>query len=198
MVIPKIIYALEDTLNKILLTDKLLLPHFLLFWRGIINSIIALILTFILYCTSSIDFRYYENIINNITKIELIFKIFSFLFLIFKIFCIFKIIYIFTPQHVGFCIVIIYIYNAIKSMILMDDILNRIVNIILNIISLTFIAFGTLIFNEMVIINYCGFYENTKTGKIDKEQLDNIELNDTNIFNENDEDDKEGSFSDRK
>ena len=83
-------------------------------------------------------------------------------------------------------------------MILMDDILNRIVNIILNIISLTFIAFGTLIFNEMVIINYCGFYENTKTGKIDKEQLDNIELNDTNIFNENDEDDKEGSFSDRK
>ena len=89
MIIPKVIYALEDTINKIILTDRFILPHFLLFFRGLINAILVSILICILYFTSSIDFRYYDNILNNIQVSEIIFRIISFIFMACKIFCIF-------------------------------------------------------------------------------------------------------------
>ena len=187
MVVPKVLYALEDTLNKIILTDTLVLPHFLLFFRGFINTIFVSILILALYFTSNIDFRYYNNILNNIQANEIIFKLLSIIFMIFKIFCIFQIIYIFTPQHVGFCIVIIYIFNAIKNMILTKDFQNEFYYFLINIICLIFIGFGTIIFNEMVIFNCCGLNENTKSGKINKEKLERIELSDT-TFNEDNED----------
>ena len=97
LVIPKIIYALEDTLTKIILTDKFILPHFLLFYRGIINTVLVLIVLSILLIALKIDFQYYSNIINNISIIEILLKFLSFTFMMIKIFCIFKIIYIFTP-----------------------------------------------------------------------------------------------------
>jgi hypothetical protein len=187
MVVPKVIYALEDTINKIILTDKFILPHFLLFFRGIISTILISILICVLYATSSIDSRYYNNILNNIKVSEILFKILSFIFMACKIFCIFKIIYIFTPQHVGFCIVIIYMFNAIKNMILTDDFQNEFFPCLFIIISLLFIAFGTLIFNEMIIINCWGLNENTKSGIKNKEKLEGLELRNATI-NEDSED----------
>jgi len=199
MIIPKVIYALEDTINKIILTDRFILPHFLLFFRGLINAILLSILFCILYFTSSIDFRYYDNILNNIKVSEIIFRIISFIFMACKIFCIFKIIYIFTPQHVGFCLVIIYMLTAIKNMILAGDFQNEFFYCLFIIISLLFIAFGTLIFNEMILINCWGLNENTKSGIIDKEKLENIELknpviNDDDNDDNDDKDDRKESF----
>ena len=188
MIIPKVLYALEDTINKIILTDRFILPHFLLFFRGLINAILVSMLICILYFTSSLDFRYYDNILNNIEVSEILFKILSFIFLTCKIFCIFKIIYIFTPQHVGFCLVIIYMFNAIKNMILAGDFQNEFFYCLFIIISLLFIAFGTLIFNEMILINCWGLNENTKSGIINKEQLENIELKNPVINEDNDDD----------
>ena len=188
MIIPKVLYALEDTINKIILTDRFILPHFLLFFRGLINAILVSMLICILYFTSSLDFRYYDNILNNIQVSEILFKILSFIFLTCKIFCIFKIIYIFTPQHVGFCLVIIYMFNAIKNMILAGDFQNEFFYCLFIIISLLFIAFGTLIFNEMILINCWGLNENTKSGIINKEQLENIELKNPVINEDNDDD----------
>ena len=189
MIVPKVIYALEDTINKIILTDKFVLPHFLLFFRGIINSILVTILICILYATSNIDFRYYNNILNNIQASEILFKLLSFIFMILKIFCIFEIIYIFTPQHVGFCIVIIYIYNAIKNMILTDAFQNEFCSCLFNVICLIFIAFGTIIFNEMIIINCWGLNENTKSGIVRKERLESLELQNTINSDDNDDND---------
>lgn len=188
MVFPKIIYGLEDTINKILLTDKLLLPHFLLFYRGFINTIILLFIILSLCLTSHIDYSYYKNILENIQTDEIIFKIISIIAMIFKIFCIFKIIYIFTPQHVGFCVVIIYIYNAIKSMVIIEDFTNEFLIFLVNIICLIFIGIGTIIFNEMVIINICGLNENTKSNIIKKAKFESIELQEASTFNEDIED----------
>ena len=187
MVVPKVIYALEDTINKIILTDKFVLPHFLLFFRGLFNTLLVSILITALYFTSSIDSRYYNNILSNILFSEVLFKILSFIFMIFKIFCIFEIIYIFTPQHVGFCIVIIYIVNAVKNIIVTDDFQNEFYYCLFNVICLIFIGFGTIIFNEMLIINCWGLNENTKSGMINKEKLENIELSNT-VYSENNED----------
>ena len=189
MIVPKVIYALEDTINKIILTDRFVLPHFLLFFRGLINSILVSILICILNATSNIDSRYYNNILDNIQVGEIIFKILSFIFMIFKIFCIFQIIYIFTPQHVGFCIVIIYMFNAIKNMILNDDFQNEFFCCLLNIICLIFIGIGTIIFTEMLVINFWGLNENTKSGQIKKEELETIELQ--NTINSEDSDDND-------
>ena len=190
MIVPKVIYALEDTINKIILTDRFVLPHFLLFFRGLINSILVSILICVLYATSNIDFRYYNNILDNIQVGEILFKLVSFIFMIFKIFCIFQIIYIFTPQHVGFCIVIIYMFNAIKNMILTNDFQNELFYCLLNIICLIFIGIGTLIFTEMLIINCWGLNENTKSGQLKKEKLETIELQNT-IDSEDSGDDNE-------
>ena len=189
MIVPKVIYALEDTINKIILTDRFVLPHFLLFFRGLINSILVSILICILNATSNIDSRYYNNILDKIQVGEILFKLLSFIFMIFKIFCIFQIIYIFTPQHVGFCIVIIYMFNAIKNMILNDDFQNEFFYCLLYIICLIFIGIGTLIFTEMLIINFWGLNENTKSGQIKKEELETIELQ--NTINSEDSDDND-------
>jgi len=195
MVVPKIIYALEDTINKIILTDKFVLPHFLLFFRGSINIILVSILICVLNITSNIDSRYYNNILNNILFSEILFKLLSFIFMILKIFCIFKIIYIFTPLHVGFCIVIIYIYNAIKNMISNDDFKNEFFYCFFNVLCLIFIGLGTLIFNEMLIINYCGLNENTKSAQIEKERLESIELENISSDESEDNEDTKESFS---
>ena len=191
MVIPKVIYALEDTINKIIITDKFVLPHFLIFFRGVVNSILVTIVFLGLYATSNIDFRYYDNIINNIQIGEILFKMLSFIFMICKIFCIFEIIYIFTPQHVGFCIVIIYLYNALKNMILTDDFQNEFFYCLLHVICLLFIAFGTIVFNEMLIINYWGLNENTKSGIMKRERIESIELQMQYTMNSEDSDDIE-------
>ena len=109
-----------------------------------------------------------------------------------KIFCIFKIIYIFTPQHVGFCIVVIYFYNAIKNLIVTKDFQNEIYYFLLNTICLILIGFGTIIFNEMLIIKICGLDENTKSGIIKREQIESIELKNT-ISSENSDDDDDNT-----
>ena len=189
MVIPKVIYALEDTINKIILTDKFILPHFLIFFRGLINAILVTILICVLSATTNIDSQYYSNILNNIPVSEILFKLLSFIFMIFKIYCIFEIIYLFTPLHVGFCIVIIYIYNAIKNMILTDAFQNEFCSCLFNVICLIFIAFGTIIFNEMIIINCWGLNENTKSGIVRKERLESLELQNTTNSDDNDDND---------
>ena len=194
MIVPKVIYALEDTINKIILTDRFVLPHFLLFFRGLINAILVSILICVLYATSNIDSRYYNNILDKIQVGEILFKLLSFIFMIFKIFCIFQIIYIFTPQHVGFCIVIIYMFNAIKNMILNDDFQNEFFYCLLYIICLIFIGIGTLIFTEMLIINFWGLNENTKSGQIKKEKLETIEMKNT-INSEDSEDSDDNDYN---
>jgi hypothetical protein len=84
-----------------------LLAHYLMFLRGIFSSIIILFLFLILYLTSTIDINYYNYIINCADfGIELLRKTILVIFTFFKTFCILRIIYIFSPQHVGFCNII--------------------------------------------------------------------------------------------
>ena len=51
-----ILFALEDTLSKILLINKFVLPHYLLFWKGIFNFGMHIILFPILFFTRNINF----------------------------------------------------------------------------------------------------------------------------------------------
>ena len=102
-----IIFAL-DTINKILLINKFLLPQALMFLRGLYIFFMILVLFPIFYFTElnkyKLDFD--KKRINLIWQILLLIFIIPILFL--KSFLIMKVIYIFTPQHVAFLNVVFY------------------------------------------------------------------------------------------
>ena len=193
-----ILFALEDTLNKILLTDKFLLPHYLMFWRGIFGFILILFLIFILSFTSEINMDYYKYLFNaESIAIEITRKIFLCILTFIKVFCIFRIIYIFTPQHVGFCNIISCFIEVIKYVIKVKGVNTNIVHFIFDMMCLILVFMGTLLFNEMIIINAFGLNENTKVGKMKKEIYEHLDFNST-IINDNQEynDDKQINLKD--
>ena len=53
-IIQKLLFSLEDTISKILLTNKFVLPHYLMFFKSIITFILYIIIMIILFSTSKI------------------------------------------------------------------------------------------------------------------------------------------------
>ena len=195
-IISRILFGLEDIISKILLTNKFLLAHYLMFLRGSFSFIIFLFLFLILFLTSAIDIDYYHNVINSSDfGIEFLRKLIIVILSFFKSFCIFRILYIFSPQHVGFCNIISFLIETIKHLV-ENKAINNLIHFIFDMISLIFIFLGTLIFNEMIIINAYGLDENTKVGKIKKELLDHVELNSSVVLNENENEDNQVSIND--
>ena len=162
-----IIFALEDVINKILLIYKFLLPQTLMFWRGIFNFFMLLILVLVFFITKSskYQFNFDTKGYNLIIQISLAIIIIPILFL--KSFLVMKIIYVFTPQHVAFLNVVFFMLRLLKCRIFSKD---KIVFIITDVFILIMIIFSTLLFNEMIIINACGLEENTKPGFLIKEK----------------------------
>ena len=140
-----IILSLEDVLNKILLTNKFLLAHNLIFLRGIFSFCLIIVLTPVLYFTNKgkLNFDYLKNsdskILWNIIA-RLLFIIFSF----FHSFLIMKVIYIFSPQHVSFLNVIFSLYELIVCRVKNKD---KKLYTMLDILTLILISISTLIFN---------------------------------------------------
>jgi hypothetical protein len=178
--------SLEDTLNKILLTNKFLLAHILLFWRGIFNLFLLFVLTPIFYYTNKdkLNIDYLKNSDSNLywdIAARLFFVTCSF----FRSFLIMKVIYDFTPLHVSFLNVVFALYELIYCRVKNKD---KIIFLALDILSLIFIIFSTLIFIEIIIINVFGLNENTKDGLKKKEEEEfnnNVQL--INNYIENDD-----------
>ena len=161
------LFALEDVINKLLLINKFLLPQTLMFWRGINNFFMLLILVPVFFITKSSKYKFDfdtkgYNLIVHIALVLFIIPIVSL-----KSFLIMKIIYIFTPQHVSFLNVVFYMLRLLRCRIYSKD---KIIFIVTDIIILLMIIFSTLTFNEMIIINACGMGENTKDGFLIKEK----------------------------
>ena len=157
-----ILLALEDVFNKVLLTDKFMLPHTLMLWRGIFYFLLFIITTIILFFTKLIKYEYisenhHEIDINLIISLIIIFILSIFL----KSFFTLKVVYLFTPQHVAFLNVVFYLFRLLRCRILSGD---KAYLISADVICLIMIIFSTLLFNEMIIINSCGLGENTKNG----------------------------------
>lgn len=163
-----ILSPLEDVINKILLINKFLLPHVLMFWRGVYIFGILLIMVPIVIFTKAIQFNkinFDTEGFNFVIQILLIILLIPILFL--KSFFTMKVIYIFSPQHIGFLNVTLYTLRLLRCRIFSED---KIIYIIADLIFLMIIIFSSLLFNEMIIINACGFNENTKVGFLIKEK----------------------------
>ena len=185
IIIRNILLPLEDVYNKILLTDKFLLPHYLMFWRGIFNCIFLALLCLCFFLTRVIKYEF--NIPNEMNSaIYLLHKIILIILYFCRAFIYLKIIDVFSPQHVAFCNTALYLYLFLLWKKKSGD--NFYLSF-LDYFSLILIIFATLIFNEILIINACGLNQNTKKGFIKKEILELQSIN--SLDNHEDEEDSE-------
>jgi hypothetical protein len=185
IIIRNILLPLEDVYNKILLTDKFLLPHYLMFWRGLFNCVFLALLCLCFFLTRVIKYEF--NIPNEMNSaIYLLHKIILIILYFCRAFIYLKIIDVFSPQHVAFCNTALYLYLFLLWKKKSGD--NFYLSF-LDYFSLILIIFATLIFNEILIINACGLNQNTKKGFIKKEILELQSIN--SLDNHEDEEDSE-------
>lgn len=186
IIIRNILLPLEDVYNKKLLTDKFLLPHYLMFWRGLFNCIFLVL--FCLFIIVPGVIKYDFNTPNEMNSNIAIFLLHKFVFIIFsfcRAFIYLKVVDVFSPQHVAFCNAAFYLYLLILCRCNNDK---DVLLVIIDIFSLVVIIFATLIFNELLIINVFGFNQNTKKGFIKKEMLELKNINSPGSHEENIED----------
>ena len=179
-----ILNGLEDVLNKILLTNKFLLPHSLMFWRGLYNLLMLIIVFICIIIFSGIK----EN-----DKSPQITFFFGMIFSSFKSFINMKVIDIFTPHHLIILNILYQISNSIFYRISKNENDNLGLLITCETINSVLIIFPTLIFSEIIIINKWGLNENTKKGLLDKEkyEFDDDETRNTVLMDEKEDKEKE-------
>ena len=188
-----LLLPLEDVINKILLTDEFLLPHYLMFWRGLFTLVFVGILSAIVLIPHWVEFHYFDKF-NGAWEIaiQVIMKVLYTIFSFCKAFCLLKILDIFSPQHVAFSNTAFSLYQLIKCRTKSED---NIFLTILDFIFLLVIVFATLVFNEALIINAFGLNQNTKKGFIKKA---NLELQDLGKSYDSDDEDNSGDEEDNK
>ena len=179
-----ILFPLEDVINKKLLTVHFKSPQSLMFFRGLIQTIILFIVSTIFFLTGILNISLIGNNIANI----LIRSVFIF----FKYFCLIKVIDKFTPQHVSFIIIVKSFLGVIKQ----SKVFNKYEASlsIFDLIFLLIILFGTLLYNEMIIINKWDLNKYTKEGLLTsekKEKEDDEENNEEKSEEKSEENDEE-------
>ena len=106
-----------------------------------------------------------------------------------------NVIYIFNSHYISFLLVIIIFDNTIQQFFDKNGIYDLkqtkgIIYFTIDILALIIILFGTLIFNEMIIINAFGLNEKTKKGLLSIEKIDG-ENEESIYYSEDDEEEEE-------
>jgi hypothetical protein len=172
-----IAFSIGETLSKIAFNQDLIFPEKLVFDRGVLTLLIHCFIIFpILYFSGQIYL--YKKIIQFLSisfLLTIIVLLFYILFLLFQNIISMKILYFYTPIHISFlnsiilCLICMIGYHPEKEL--------TILRIILYLISLILIIFGSLLFCEIIIINICGLNNHTKYGFIETVELDRDTLN---------------------
>lgn len=185
--------ALEDVINKILLTDEFLLPQYLMFYRGIFNFFMLIILGLTTIIPGFVKFEYFSQLIEPEKTFQISLKVLFIIASFFQSFCLLKALDISSPAHIACLNTALTLYQCLKCRILTGD---DVICIILDAIFLIVIIFANLVFNEMIIINKWGLNKNTKKAFIMKEKQ---EFQDINTTIEGDsEDDLENNSKDEE
>ena len=190
IIFPKsILFPLVDVLYKIVLTNDFLLPHLLMFYRGLSQFPIIFIIILILHWNNKIDFEFL-NEFNNYNRI--IYTISFTIISCIRNLCVLEVIYIFNSHYVSFLLAIIIFENTIRKFF-EDKIIYNFSDIkgitffTVDITALLLISAGTLIFNEMIIINACGLKDKTKLNLINEEKGENKIIDESFYYEEEDD-----------
>ena len=167
----------EDTLIKILYTENYLLPEKFMLFRGIIVGIIIIIITPILYFSFGLTWKISFQAGNYVSSS--IYIITSFV----KSYFLLKIIFHFSSQSVSFLVISESVSGSVFQIIgFVNDKDKEAVEYILvtmELIGIFIIAFSTLIYDEVVIINKWELNRNVRKGIIsrgEEEVVKSIEL----------------------
>ena len=172
-------YPYEHTLIKQLFQENYILPEKLQFVRGLINSIIVIIIAIIFYFSFNLSSIFTVNV--EIILSAIAYVIISFL----KSFILLKVIYNMSLQSVSFltisksfgnCIFLLYDIVKKNNYIVEDSVF-----FLISILGFLIILFATLLYDEVLIINKWGLNFNTKKhieGRIEIEMQDSKEVDD--------------------
>ena len=159
-----ILYPYEDVIIKKLFKDDYILPEYLMFFRGVGELILILFLTPIFYFTLCADdiLTFNEDIIKIVLTI-ILYTLAAFV----KSYLLFKVIYYFSAQSVSFLIISESIACSVAEIIKyfnqnsFDGI--NIINLFIEIIVILNTTFGTLVYDEIIIIKKFGMNVNVRT-----------------------------------
>ena len=190
IIFPKtILFPLEDTFNKIILTNNFLLPHSLLFLRGLFQFCLILIVIPLLLIKIEINSEFFKELKKpkKITYSILV----SFLAAIRNL-CLMNVIYIFNSSHISFLLSIVIFDNTIRQFCENNDIYNfkkvkGFIYFAIDIMALILIFLGSIIFNEMIIINAWRLNEKTRPGLLFLEKIENTDNLDSIYYADDDE-----------
>ena len=179
LLIRVIAYPYEHTLITKLFQENFILPEKLQFIRGIIDSIIVIILSIILYFSLSPDLNLNLQFKYIITGTSYIIMDFI------REFLLFKVIYYMSAQSFSFLIIAKSIANVLYEIIDFarndkDTDTDNNIFYVLELLGFFVVLFATFVYEEIIIINKCNldFYTNKKIierGETEKEDAKNLE-----------------------
>lgn len=187
------LFPLEDTFIKKVFIDDYIIPEFFMFIRGIGELILILIITPILYFTinKGKEIVLSENK-GDIALVVVLYTISSFI----KEYLIMKVIYYFSSQSVSFLIISESITASICEIILYFKSEGKTIKsvfFIIQIIVILITTFGTLVFDEIIVIKKWGLDLNVaaEISKRARSEINSISYIDDDSIEDNNEDEDE-------
>ena len=171
-----ILYSLEDVFNKIALNKLLIRPFELMFYKAIFEIIPTIIFTLI--SKSQVDFSLYTEKHFHGGKLfgRIFYRLFFIIFNIFRTISLITIIEKLNPNHRSILksmeFIANFIYIMIWSSIYENDFELNPLNLCIEIFCCLILLLGSIIHNEMIIINKWGLLECTDYYKIEIKGFD--------------------------
>ena len=171
-----ILYSLEDVFNKIALNKLLIRPFELMFYKAIFEIIPTIIFTLI--SKSQDDFSLYTEKHFHDSKLfgRILYRLFFIIFNIFRTISLITIIEKLNPNHLSILksmeFIANFIYIMIWSSIYESDFQISPLNLCIEIFCCLILLLGSIIHNEMIIINKWGLLECTDYYKIEIKGFD--------------------------
>ena len=149
----------EHTLIKQIFLQNFILPESLLFYRGIIEILLILIITPILFFSFQLKWDFHFEIENILISIYFIIACSA------QAYIILKVIYFYSSQSVSFLLISQCLGNSITAIVdvFRDGEKREISFIILEIIAIFIILFAVLVYDEVIIINKWNLNKNVRT-----------------------------------
>ena len=169
-----ILYPFEDTIVKKVFKEDYILPELFMFIKGIGELIIIIIITPFLY------FFFWEEgviFVTNKNPLHILLIILAYTLTSFiKAYLILKVIYYFSSQSVSFLVISESITGSINEIIhyFKSDYLytSDIIPLIIEFIVILITLFGTLVYDEIIIIKKWGMHKNVATEIISRSRLE--------------------------
>lgn len=171
-----ILYSLEDVFNKIALNKLLIRPFELMFYKAIFEIIPTIVFTLI--SKSQEDFSLYTEKHFHDSKLfgRILYRLFFIIFNIFRTISLITIIEKLNPNHLSILksmeFIANFIYIMIWSSIYESDFRISPLNLCIEIFCCLILLLGSIIHNEMIIINKWGLLECTDYYKIEIKGFD--------------------------